>query len=241
MKTTLISITLLLFTTNISMAWDRTLYDTVETKWSNGNQKEFITRYWHTGNEKGFRPHGQYSTWYENGHQNEDNYYNCNAGIGTWVKWSENGGRIEEAAMFEGKRHGMYIQWHSDRSIKTLGYYKYGQKHGLWTYRLSGDDGNNPNLHTDSIQLYYGDKLAVKLERQRGEEIHEGKTFFNDELDIWIEWGKHNSIAWMRNYTWFELGQKIDGKRNGKWIKLDQHGMILEINYFKEGEQILLE
>jgi antitoxin component YwqK of YwqJK toxin-antitoxin module len=241
MKSVLNYILLLLLVANVSMAWDETRYDTVSTTWPNGNQKEFSTRYWHMGNEKGFQPHGQYSQWYENGRMKEDGRYNWSTKIGSWIKWSDDGGRTEEAVLINGERHGMYIQWHSERNIKTIGHYKYGQMHGLWTFRKPGDDLNNSFLYTDSVQFYYEGALLVELEGYTGKFIHEENSFYNDELQIWIEWKRLNSIDWLNNYLWFDLGNKIDGKKDGKWIRLNHRGEILEINYFKNGKLIELE
>ena len=241
MKATLNCILLLLLIADISVAWDETLYDTVETKWSNGNQKEFITRYWFTGNEKGYQPHGQYSTWYENGRLKEESYFDRNNGIGTSLSWSKEGGRTEEVVLVNGKRHGMYIQWHPDRNIKTMGHYKHGQKHGLWTYRRPGGDMNNFLCYIDSVQFYCEGILAVELERPCGNKIHQENSYYNDELQMWIEWKKHNSIDWMNNYLWFDLGHKIDDRKDGKWTRLNHHGEILEINYFRNGELVQFE
>ena len=238
MRSTLICILLLLLVPDVSMAWDDTLYDTVDTKWSDGKQKEFITRYWFTGNEKGYRPHGQYSTWHENGRLKEDSYYDRNTPVGALIKWSEDGGRTEEAVLIDGKRHGMYIEWHSDRNIKILGHYKYGRRHGLWTFRRSGGDMNNFLCYIDSIHFYYEDTLAVRLERPCGVGTSQEKTYYNDELQMWVEWEKHNSIDWMNNYLWFDLGLKIEGQKVGKWVRLNHGGEIIDIDYFSNGESV---
>jgi len=241
MKAILRSLLVLLFTANAAMAWFDTRYDTLETKWPNGNQKEFVTRYWFMGNDHGFQPHGQYSTWYESGQLQEDVYYYENTKTGAWIKWFEGGGRSEEAVLVNGKRHGQFIEWHSDRNIKVLGHYKEGKKHGLWTYRRSGSDMNSWYMYTDSTRFYYEDQLAVALEGPQGEGIHTTTSYFNNELGMWIEWDHRCNTDWMECYRWFEIGKKIDGMKSGKWIKMNRRGEILDIFYYKEGEIIGLK
>jgi len=241
MKIKLSCIFILLLATSNSFAWEKTIFDTVRTTWPDGTPKEFTTRYWFTGNEKGLRPHGQHSTWYENGQLKEESYFDRAAEIGALIRWSKDGARTEEVAMVGGKRHGMYLQWHSDRSIKTLGHYKDGQKHGLWIYRSPGDDMNNPNLYTDSVHFYYEGKLAVVLKSSKLDEGHQEHSIFSTELDLWIEWEKRNTSDWINEYPWFDLGHKIDGQKNGKWIRLNNRGEIVDISYFKNGELIPFE
>ena len=222
------------------MAWFETRYDTVVTKWPNGQQKEFITRFWFMGNEKGLRPHGQYSTWHENGYLKEDGCYQQATKLGAWIKWSDDGGRTEEVTIINGEPHGTYIQWHPDRNIKTLGHYKYGQKHGLWTYRRPGSDMHNYRHYIDSAQFYYEDKLVVKLLRRLGDDIHQETSVFSDELQLWVEW-KVGRREWMSDYLWFEIGKKIDGRKEGKWTRLNHRGEILFISYFRNDEPIRLD
>ncbi len=241
MKKILICLFLIILSSTISYAWYETRYDTIKTVWTSYNLKEFTTRYWFTGNENGFQPHGQHSIWHENGHLKEDKYFDQNSGIGSWIKWSEEGKRIEESILVKNKRHGLFIQWHDDGNIKTFGNYKEDRKHGLWTYRQSGGDMNNWFMYIDSVQFYLDDTLVVELEQTNLTTVHKQNSYFNEELGIWIEWGTHNCVDWKENYLWFDIGQKIDNQRDGKWIKLNQYGEIQEINYFKNGELILFE
>ncbi|MCP4706676.1 MAG: hypothetical protein GY865_18915 [candidate division Zixibacteria bacterium] len=224
-----------------AFSWAETLYDTVEVKWSNGNLKEYYTRYWFTGNENGFWPDGQYSSFYENGQLQEQGNYIRNIKNGVWIKWDAKGNRIEELNYFNGKKTGTYIKRHPECTINIYGYYKDDYKNGYWIFQQHTYDDYNPQLKIDSVLYYQNDTLLVVLEGYQGEWLHENPEFYNSDYDIWIEWKRHNGMDYLSNYLWFEIGKKTGSKKSGQWIKHSPNGEIIEINYYKNGELITIE
>lgn len=215
-----------------SFAWYDTKFDTVETKWSNGNLQEFYTRAWFLGNEKGFRPHGRYNSWYENGQMKEQGHYDWNVKMGIWITWYEDGSPKEEATFINGDEHGQYIEWHPDNTIKTIGHYKNGQRHGLWTSRKPGEDINNLNLSVISVEFYFNDDPVAVLEKEQGWFVHEEYSYYNNDLDLWVEWKRHNSFDWLNNYLWFDIGKKTNDQKEGEWIRLNHRGEIVKIENY---------
>ncbi len=216
-------------------AWWETKYDTVETYWDNGNLKEYYTRAWFTGNESGLKPHGQYNSWYESGNLKEQGKYEWNKRIGVWIKRYDNNYRMEETYYIDDLMHGPYQQWHTNNTLKTLGHYKDGKKHGLWVLHKSGTDMSNTNLLIDSIYFCYEDHHLVALEKMNGWPIYDNKVYYNEKLDIWVEWERTNSWDWLENYKWFDIGKKENNKKVGRWERLNHRGEIIDIKYYKDG------
>lgn len=240
-KKFLLSIICLTLLSSSASAYFEVLYDTVEVKWPNGNIKEYYTRYWFTANEKGFQPHGLYSTYYENGQLNEQGHYQWNVKIGTWTRWDENGNRLEDIDYFDGLKSGQYVEWYADNTFKIFGYYNNDRKNGLWVYHKPAIDLNNPDLYIDSVLFYRNDTLMVALEGNQGEWRHPNPWYYNGDYDLWIEWKRHNAIDILTNYEYFYIGKKADGIKYGQWIKLAPNAEIISIDYFKDGEMVKVE
>jgi len=222
-------------------ATDEVLYDTVDVRWPNGNSKEYYTRCRHTGFEDDFHPHGQYSAFYESGPLREQGNYQWNIKTGAWMKWDENGNRSEDLNYFNGAKTGLYIEWHVDKSIKTFGYYNNNEKNGLWIHRKLGGDLNHPEMSIDSVKYYHNDTLLVVLEGNQGKWLHPSYTFYNSEYDLWIKWKRRTGANSLVNYSYFFIGKKVDGKKQGKWIKRAANGEIIEIVYYKNGSPMRID
>ncbi|MCC6574395.1 MAG: hypothetical protein IT462_11450 [Planctomycetes bacterium] len=52
--------------------------------------------------------------------------------IDYWVHWQDTCLVIEFCEVLDDKRHGLYIAWHSNRSMASMGYYTNGEKSGTW-------------------------------------------------------------------------------------------------------------
>jgi antitoxin component YwqK of YwqJK toxin-antitoxin module len=251
MRSILLLFLLLFLFVSSAFCWDETKYDTVIVRWENGNLKEYYTRAWHTGNEAGFKPHGQYKSWYENGQLKENGCYRWNRKIGTWIDWDENGNRMKEVSYIDGgydpRRgeystiNGQYIEWYPDNTVKTIGYYQDGLKCGLWINKIEGDDLNNPDLLMNSVDYYYRDTLLVKLEGKQGDGLNDSPVYYNADMDQWIEWKRRNTSNWLANYLDFYVGKKIEGKKNGKWLHLDSRGEIVDINIYKDDQEVIVK
>ncbi len=255
MKIILMCVLVLSLFSGVSNAWFETLYDTVQTNYDNGSRKEFTTRFWFTSNDNGFRPHGQKSFWYENGQLRMETYYYKAFELGASITWDDIGGRLQEVSYLNGKPHGQFIAWHTDRSVKTCGYYKTGNKHGLWTYCKAGDDFNNSNLHIDSGQFWFEGTCAVRLCGPQGEKAdsityltdvdspwrRDKGSYYNEELGLHIEWNHYEFYRWKSDKTYFDVGNKVDGKKHGKWTRLNHRGEIIDIFLYKNGELITVD
>jgi antitoxin component YwqK of YwqJK toxin-antitoxin module len=251
MRAIIYFILLFILISSTAFAWWETRYDTVEVRWGNGNLKEYYTRAWFTGHEDGYKPHGQYKSWYENGQLKEDGCYRWNRKIGTWIKWDENGSRQEEISYCDGGYdpmrgnfstiNGQYIEWYPGNIIKTIGYFKNDLKYGLWINKIASDDPNNPDLLIKSVDYYYKDTLLVKLEGHQGERLNDTAVFYNAEMDLWTEWKRNNYADWLGVYTDFYIGKKIDGKKNGKWLHLDSCGETVDMVFYRDDREVLIK
>jgi hypothetical protein len=251
MRTVIFLILLFVLISSTAFAWFETLYDTVEVRWGNGNLKEYYTRAWFTGNDDGFHPNGQYRSWYENGQLKENGFYRWNRKIGTWIKWDEKGNRQEEISYIDGgydsKRgdystiNGQYIEWYPNNTVKTIGHYRDDLKCGLWINKIASDDPNNPNLLIESVDYCFRDTLLVNLEGKQGEWLNDTTVFYNAAMDLWVEWKRNNYGDWLGVYTDFYVGKKIDGKKNGKWLHLDSRGEIVDINIYKDDQEVVIK
>ncbi|MCX6830134.1 MAG: hypothetical protein NT002_12790 [candidate division Zixibacteria bacterium] len=251
MRTMRIISFLIVLSSSTVFAWEATKYDTVEVRWENGNLREYYTRACFEGYGDTFQPHGQYKSWFENGQLKENGTYRWNRRIGTWIKWDENGNRREETTYidnaielpdnFYSALNGQYIEWYPDNTVKTIGYYKYNSKYGLWIIKRQGDDRNNPNLMIDSVDYYYRDTLLVRLEKRDGEWLHSTNEYYNAEMDLWIEWKRTHNNDWLRYYTDFYIGRKVNDKRDGKWLHLDPRGEIVDVMIYRDGQEVSIK
>ncbi|MFH2035069.1 MAG: hypothetical protein ABIJ45_01600, partial [Candidatus Zixiibacteriota bacterium] len=218
-----------------ALGWWETKYDTVKTNWPNGNLKEYYTRAWLTGNERGLQPHGQYNSYYESGNLKETGKFEWDKRIGVWIKMYDSQFRMEEGHYIDDVRHGVYREWHANNTLKTLGHYNMGKKHGLWVLHKPETDLANPDLLIDSIYFCYNGEFLVALEKNNGWPINESKVYYNQNLDLWAEWERTNSLDWLKNYKWFDIGKKKNGEKDGKWERLNHRGEIIDIKYYKDG------
>lgn len=206
--------------------WYPTDYDTVSVTYPDGQLKEYYTRAWYLGNEKGFHPHGLYTSWYETGQLKEQGNYDWNKKIGPWIEWNEEGTRIVEANYWDGKLHGMYIERYPDNTLKVLVNYKNGKKYGLWVERKQGEDIDNPDLFIEFERLYFDDRiLMIKYENSKF--VASVPEYYNKELNLFVEWSF--------NSPYYSFGARVDGNKDGKWLKIDRMGNILKTEIWEKG------
>jgi hypothetical protein len=93
----------------------------------------------------------------------------------------------------------------------------------------------------NSIDYYYRDTIIVKLEGKDGDWIHNSTEYFNAELNLWIEWKRQNTVNWLGNYTDFYIGKKVNDNRDGKWLHLDPHGEIVDVVFYRDGQEVSIK
>ena len=57
-----------------------------------------------------------------------------NNNIKEYVKWSEEGYKLESGSMIAGKFHGTFISYYPDGTIRVKAHFKNGSKEGVWKY-----------------------------------------------------------------------------------------------------------
>ncbi len=232
MKTILFSFFIAMLAVGGASAWYDTKYDTVVTTWPDGKPKEYYTRMCYEGSGLDFLPHGQYSSWYENGQLKNQGHYDWERKYGTWIKWYDDGCRMEEITYIYGLRDGRCIKWHADGTLRLIGHFAADLKHGLWAEKRQGEDVGNPWLLFLYVEFYYHGDLLVKLEGEQGRFLQDKNAHYNEELDLWVEWKRDNKSDHLKNYLWFDIGKKINGEKVGIWVRLDAQGNIIKIiNY----------
>jgi hypothetical protein len=234
MKNTLLIFCLCLIAGSVN-AWDDTKYDTLITKWPNGNIEQYTTRVSFLGNEKGFLPHGISRTFHENGQLESEGHYKYSDKVGAWNYWDEAGNRMRDLNYFNGRLEGAYYEWHSDNSVKISGYYANGLRNGLWIFRRIGDEFNNSELAIDSIQFYVNGDLLVDLEGHNGEWLHKEKKWYNPELDLWVTWERRNVTDYLGTYQSFSTGSMVDGLKQGRWVTRAPDGGHIDVQFFDKG------
>ncbi|MGH8016501.1 MAG: toxin-antitoxin system YwqK family antitoxin, partial [Candidatus Zixiibacteriota bacterium] len=165
-KLTLVILCCAIFSISVH-AWDATVLDTVEIRYSSGQLKEqYQTLYW--GGREETRKYGFYKSWHEDG---KIEWYGNYAGdigdikVGCWIKWDSSGFLLEETSYDMGLKNGADIEWNPDGTYRKLIYYKNDTLHGLCTWAKRGmivnEAFNNPNLALDSQMYYLNGRILV--------------------------------------------------------------------------------
>ena len=223
MKLMILSLLLVLFAGSAN-AWYPTDYDTLVTKWPNGNIKEFCPRFQNGGSDEGFRPHGEYRSYYENGQLRESGVYRWGEKLGVWTSWDSIGNKLEEISYLGNIRVGMYYAWYPSHNAKIIGRYNSGLEVGLWTFRLDGDDCMLPRLGVDSLQFWVDGTLLIGPDLIDKDETSWPPEVFNDSLGLWVEFSPGHKI--------FDVGKKVDGKKQGRWCAYDRSGSLYAVYYY---------
>lgn len=57
-----------------------------------------------------------------------------NDGVLEYVKWSDDGKKLEEGFLVDGKYHGKWISYTPDGDIRAIARFKNGKKDGVWQF-----------------------------------------------------------------------------------------------------------
>jgi antitoxin component YwqK of YwqJK toxin-antitoxin module len=207
-------------------AWWEIKYDTTEIKWPNGNLKERYTSRSDAGNEKGFIRNGQYNSWYENGNRHEEGEYLDGRKQFTWVTWYEDGQRAEEACYDKGEKTGLNIAWYTNHDIKFIAPYRDGDLHGLYTRRKTPYDLNHPDLCIIEQKFYLFGQLIMTY-YENGAFLHGAGSYYNKDLDWWIETAE--------DFSRFAVGNKVKGEKDGQWITWLADGTKENVECYDKG------
>lgn len=55
-------------------------------------------------------------------------------GVMEYVKYSDDGKKIEEGYVIDGKYHGKWTSYYTDGTIRVIARFKNGIKHGTWSF-----------------------------------------------------------------------------------------------------------
>lgn len=93
-----------------------------------------------TDNDNKIKYKGKYEEFYENGNTRTIVYLDENKKKhGKYIKWNEDGVKVDECDYIHGKLHGKCVSWHANSQIAREGYYEEGELHGkVTTWSMSG-------------------------------------------------------------------------------------------------------
>ena len=213
-----------------AFAWFKTVVDTVETRWPNGQLEEQYTTVYYDGTGRTWKS-GPYRSWYQNGQVEYDGAYDDDLKALTWTKWDSSGRKIEQVSYVAGKKHGPEITWHSNLKKHKSYQYHHGELHGKCTLHKPGWDVHNPNLGIEAMWFYVeGELLAILKHPDSGwyHDYQQPKTYHDMVNDLWIEKDK-----WDRE---FYVGKQVDGKKHGKWILWTARGYKQRVDFYNNGK-----
>ena len=219
----------------LSYGWFETKYDTVVVRWDNGNLKEQYTRFSYLGNEKGFSPHGQYRSFYQNGALQQEGFYQWNKKFGAWITWDSLGNRLSEVTYCADKKQGLYIGWGYYNLIHVAGYFLQDRPRGLWYYRSRGYDLNNPQFGLDSVVFLVDDSTRVQLAGTDGKPTYQSSQVYLNEGRRMFTWDKNISSNWFSNSLRFYVGTVTDSVKNGFWLQLSRNGAVVDTMDYIDG------
>ncbi len=81
----------------------------------------------------GWRLHGPWQAWHDNGTKHELGAYRHDEEDGPWAWWYANGQMMAQGSFVNGERDGSWLFWHENGSVMMEGAYASGQGTGLWT------------------------------------------------------------------------------------------------------------
>lgn len=234
----------------ISYGWFGTKVDTVEVLYPNGQLKEQYQTVFYEGTGYSGK-FGFYRSFYENGQMQWMGHYVEDEKVGSWINWDSTGFLMAESSFESGLKNGAEIEWNLDGTFRKFVYYKNDSLHGLCTWGKSGDMINGffgvPDLIIDS-QLYYLDGVPiVKLWK-----LNDTTSYFsmsgpqnlnyNKELDLWYECkGLEPSISMSNKTAAIFIGHKVDGKKDGIWIRRNKSGNMIKVEFYDNGTLVKLE
>ncbi len=210
--------------------------DTLQTYWPNGQLKEYWTeipdehneprapwlkagqyRSWHENGQlavemhyhRGF-PDGWCRSWYPSGQLKEEGRY-THIKQGVWIRWSENGYRVQETRYSGDTKVGSEISFKGYSSAQVNGsrYYVDGELHGMsnWQGRTEF------YFHGEVVAVLWADNKRLLPYADSGEH-------FNEALGLWIEWDE----GWGN----VRIGKKVEGKKVGVWTRWPLTGGTIE-------------
>jgi len=231
MKYSVLFLFLILLAASPGYAWWEVRHDTTETYYDNGQLKERWYSAYFTGNEDGFKRHGQYTLWDENGTISEIGEYDYGQKDGLWIKFDPDGKYKEIAEYINDTLHGRYFEYYPDQSIKKHFYYSHGEKCGFcYSGRPNADLFNHPLFLNCDSAFFYIDGEAVFTAMGVDTDYdykHEWSAYYNAEKNLYIRFDP--------NMKTFYIGKAKDGKKDGAWVLYDYSGAIRKIDYYVDG------
>lgn len=234
MKNVLLVILIIAFLPLNSFAWYATIVDTVENYWPNEQLKEkYILINWVGGDD--IYKSGMYQSWHENGMVNEVGEYWQGQKVYSWIEWDSLGNKIKEISYVNGKKHGKEVEWHTNKTVKSVLNYRDDKLHGRSTWSFDVFEFSNPTdvINTDKFFLYGENIVTFK-------ELHSidnntrctlnKVSDFNSEMGLWSEWEYGCHCIY--------IGEKVDGLRHGKWVLWTENGDMKEVDFYDMGKKL---
>ena len=70
-----------------------------------------------------------------------------------YVKWSEEGYKLESGSILYGKFIATFFSYYPDGSVRTKAYFRDGKKHGLWKYFNERGDITHEIVYEDNRRV----------------------------------------------------------------------------------------
>jgi len=234
MKKIVLIFILIFLTSSPVYAWWEVRYDTTETYHDNGQLKERWYSAYDTGSEEGFKKHGQYTRWDEDGVVVEVGDYHCGFKNGLWIKFYPDGKYKEVSDYSNDKLHGCNLEYYPDHLLKKHFYFKDGVPHGFcYTCKPGIEPLNSAWIdYYEKAEFYLNGKMIFSFDASQDnlywpEFDEKTGAFYNSEADLYIQFDS-------RNWT-FDIGEMTGGQKDGLWILYEYSGAIRKIDYYVDG------
>lgn len=76
-----------------------------------------------------------------------------NDNVEEYVKWSEEGYKLESGSMVGGKLHGTLLSYYPDGTIRVKAQFKKGSKEGVWKYFNQNGDITHRIVYQDNKRI----------------------------------------------------------------------------------------
>ena len=178
---------------------------------------------------------------HRNRHKSLEGQWSEGLKVGEWKWWHATGEPAKQGAFDNGVETGKWREWYVTGDLKAEGGYDKGLKHGEW---LQYDEGGdlaarrefNQGILESEQYFFKGAEVDYHVRQHEDGTVREEWTTFPGGT------GDSARHGWYRNYylggQLAEIGQYVNGKKDGTWRTYDHDGVLLHQARFEDGREI---